>query len=299
LIPGELLGQLAALGTSLCFTAGSVFFTLASRQVGVVVLNRARLLTALALLALAHWIILGSPWPATAGPAQWLWLGLSGAVGLALGDLFLFQGFKLVGPRLTMLMMSLSPILTALLAWAFLKETLTPWQWLGIGITLLGIVWVVLDNHRATEQGFNKLGMLAGLGAVICQSAGLVLARPGLAAEFSPLSGNFIRMFSATSIIWLVTIIQRQAGDTLTTIRSHPNSGRTILAGAFLGPFLGVSLSLLAIQHAEVGVASTLMALPPVLLLPVSYLFFKERFGYHAVLGTLFAMAGIAILFLV
>jgi drug/metabolite transporter (DMT)-like permease len=82
-------------------------------------------------------------------------------------------------------------------------------------------------------------------------------------------------------------------------VQSHPGVLRLIAVGAFMGPFLGVWLSLFAIQHAEVGVVSTLMALPPVLLLPVSFVLFKERFGWQAVAGTLLAMSGIALLFLV
>ena len=307
MIPVDLLGQLAALATSLCFTAGSVFFTLASRQVGAMVLNRTRLLAALLLLVLAHWAIYKVPIPLQAGRQQWVWLGLSGTVGLALGDIFLFQGYTLIGPRLTMLMMSLSPILTTLLAWGFLGEMLNAGQILGIVVTLAGIAWVVLEknNHVSAQKvgaGKNPLyhrGLLFGLGAAACQSAGLVLARQGLGADFSALSGNLIRMTSAAAVIWLITLLQRQVGVTWQSLQNHPGALRFIAAGAFIAPFLGVSLSLLAIQHAEVGVASTLMALPPVLLLPVSYFVFKERFGWQAVAGTLLAMVGIAILFLV
>ena len=307
MIPVDLLGQLAALATSLCFTAGSVFFTLASRQVGAVVLNRMRLLAALLLLILAHWVIFKVPLPLNASWQQWFWLGLSGVVGLALGDIFLFHGYTLIGPRLTMLMMSLSPILTTLLAWVFLSQKLNAGQLFGIAVTLAGIAWVVLErnnSHSSQPAGNGKnlsyrRGLLAGLGAAVCQSAGLVLARQGLGTDFPALSGNLMRMACASAVIWLVALLQGQVGTTIQALQRHPGVLRFIGAGAFIAPFLGVSLSLLAIQHAEVGVASTLMALPPVLLLPVSAILFKERFGWQAVAGTLLAMAGIAILFLV
>ncbi len=177
----------------------------------------------------------------------------------------------------------------------------------GIAVTLAGVAWVVLEKNNSDPSqtagnGKNPLyrrGLLAGLGAAICQSAGLVLARQGLGADFPALSGNLMRMASAALVIWLVTLLQGQVGATWQSLQSHPGVLRFIAAGAFIAPFLGVSLSLLAIQHAEVGVASTLMALPPVLLLPVSAVLFKERFGWQAVAGTLLAMAGIAILFLV
>jgi len=304
-MPPALLGQLAALATSVCFTFGSVFFTLASRQVGALVLNRMRLLIALVCLALTHWVIFALPYPASAGASNWLWLGLSGVVGLALGDLFLFQGFSLVGPRLTMLMMSLSPILTSLLAWVFLHEHLAAWQVLGILLTISGVAWVVLESNGRRRQGVETTstqaarGLVAGLAAAVCQSLGLILARPGLENGFPALSANLIRMSSATLLIWLVTLLQGQTKATFQSLHLHPSALRYAALGAFIAPFIGVSFSLLAIQNAEVGVASTLMALPPVLLLPISFFLFKERFGWQAVLGTLLAVGGTAVLFLV
>jgi drug/metabolite transporter (DMT)-like permease len=64
-----------------------------------------------------------------------------------------------------------------------------------------------------------------------------------------------------------------------------------------VGPFLGVWLSLIAIQRTEVGVASTLMGLSPIFLLPIGYLVFSERFGWRAVSGTMIAMVGVWLLF--
>lgn len=308
-MPPELIGQSAGLATALCFTAGSVLFSMASRQVGAFVLNRIRLVFALAFLGLAHWLYFGALYPHTAAWSHWFWLGLSGVVGLALGDIFLFHGYALIGPRLTMLMMSLSPILTALLAWLFLDEKLSGGQILGICITISGIVWVVSEqNHRArhTKNGEGagtismpnyRLGILAGLGAAICQALGLILARQGLGADFPALSGNLIRMISATAVTWTITAMQGQAQKTLQTLSHHPQALRWAIAGAFIAPFLGVSLSLVAIQHTKVGIASTLMALPPVFLLPVSALLFKERLGWQAIAGTLAAFSGIALLF--
>jgi drug/metabolite transporter (DMT)-like permease len=296
------LGEWAALATSVCWTTGSVFFSLASRRVGALVLNRGRLVMALAFLTVAHWFLLGSFAPLHAEPQRWLWLGTSGIVGLALGDLFLFTGYATIGPRLTMLLMSLSPIITTLLAWIFLKQTITLWQALGIAVTLAGVTWVIAEKngieHLAGKAQYIK-GLLAGLAAATCQSIGLVLARQGLGDNFSPISGNFIRMFTAVIVMWAVTFAQGQARSTIKTMQKDPKAVGFMLAGAFAAPFLGVSLSLLAIQHAAVGVASTLMALPPIFLLPISYIFFKERFGWQAIAGTLVAIAGTAILFLV
>jgi drug/metabolite transporter (DMT)-like permease len=296
-------GQIAALTTSFLFAATSTFFTLASRRVGSVVLNRARLILAVLLVTAAH-LLLRIPLPFQAGAERWLWLTLSGLVGLVLGDAFLYQAFVWIGPRLTMLMMALHPAIAALLAWAFLGEALSAIQVFGIALTLSGIAWVVTD--RRAEIGQDRVdrkqylwGLLYGLGAATGQAAGLVTAKPALAGGFSALSGTWIRMLTAALILWGYTLLRRQARLTLRTLASRPQALRFILAGSITGPFLGVTLSLFAIQNAEIGVASTLMALPPVILLPVSYYFLKERFGWRAVLGTLLAVLGVAILFLV
>ena len=138
------------------------------------------------------------------------------------------------------------------------------------------------------------LGVLAATG----QAWGLVLSKQGMAGNFSPFAGNAIRMLAATIAFWLITVAQRQAGETIRAVRAQPAALRVLALGALVGPVLGVSASLLAVQHAEVGVASPLMALPPVLLLPISHFVYKERFGWQTIAGTLVAMLGVGVLFL-
>lgn len=297
------LGELAALTTSVCWSATASFFTVAARQVGSVAVNRTRLALAVAFLALTHWALRGSLIPLEAEPARWFWLGLSGVVGLVLGDAFLFQAFLWVGPRIGMLMMSLAPIIAAILALFFLGENLVPLQWLAIVITLAGVAMVVLDRRRpepaAGEKPNFARGLVFGLGAATGQAVGLVLAKRGLEGEFDALSGNLIRMIAAVGVIWIVAVLLRQAGDTLRRIGSGRKVLLPLLGGALTGPYIGVWLSLIAIQRTEVGIASTLMALPPVFLLPIGRVVFKETIGLQAVLGTLVSVGGVAMLFLI
>jgi len=298
-----LLGQLAALTTSFLFSTTSTFFTLAGRKVGSMVLNRARLVTAVILVTLAHFL-LRIPLPFQAGAQRWFWLAFSGLVGLVLGDAFLYQAFIWIGPRLTMLMMALHPAIATLLAWIFLGEALSPVQIFGVALTLSGIAWVVADgNHASNRTDLPRkqylLGILYGLGAATGQAAGLIAAKPALEGGFPALSGTLIRMSTAAVILWGYALLRGQAGATLRVLGAHPPIMRLILAGSITGPFLGVTLSLFAVQNAPVGIASTLMALPPVILLPIGYFFFKERFGWRAVTGTLLAVAGVGILFLI
>ncbi len=295
------LGELAALATSLAFAFGSTAFTASGRRIGSLTVNRIRLLIAALFLGIAHRVLLGSFFPRNAATEDWVWFGISGMVGLVLGDIFLFQSFVLIGPRIAMLMLSLAPVIASVQARIFLRETLSVGQIFGIFLTLLGIGWVVLEgNTKDKDARVYGRGILLGVGAAIGQASGLVLAKKGfVGGELSPISANLIRMLSAAFLLWSITFFQREIGSTWQLLRAKPKGVFFAVIGAFFGPFLGVTLSLFAIQKIEIGVASTLSSLPPVFLLPISHFVFKEKFGWGAVAGTLLAMIGVALLFLV
>jgi drug/metabolite transporter (DMT)-like permease len=227
---------------------------------------------------------------------------LSGIVGLALGDAFLFRSYQLVGPRIGLLLLSLAPVFSAAIDWLFFGESLMPIQLLGMFVTLAGISWVVLTrpNLQAGEQHvkLSGRGVLFGVIAALGQASGLVLSKQGMSGNFSPFAGTVIRMTAAIIFLWGMAFFQKQVKSTFQAVKEYPKALGWAAFGAFFGPIVGVSSSLLAIQHTAVGIASTLMALPPVFMLPISYFVFKERFGWQAVAGTLVAIAGVALLFL-
>jgi drug/metabolite transporter (DMT)-like permease len=299
-------GEIAALLTAMCYSISSIFFTFAGRKFGPVISNRIRLVIAILLLGITHWIVFGNPIPLNAGIDRWFWLGISGIVGLAIGDLFLFQAYVTLGPRLGLLFLSLSPAIASLLAWLILGETLSAGNISGIILTLAGIAWVVLagtTNKPAVADAFvavprrSTVGITAGLIAAAGQAFGVVLAKNGLKGDFPALSGNVIRMTAAFTALWLVTIIQGQVISTVQKAHEQKTGLLYILGGAIFGPLIGVSLSLFAIQNTSIGVASTIIALPPIFLLPIGHFFFKEHISWQAIAGTLLAVAGVAMLF--
>lgn len=297
----NLTGELAALATSFFFALTSLIFASTGRLVGSQVTNRIRLIFALIYLAVLNFILFREPLPLSAEPSRWIWLGLSGVIGLSLGDTFYFQSLVSVGPRLGSLLLSLAPIFGTIIAWIFFKETLTFLQITGIVLALAGIGWVVMSHEEPpdTPHGHTKLGVFFGVLAGLGQAVGLVLSKQGMFGEFSPFQANVIRMLAAVLFTWIWTFGEGKAGITITALRDKPRVIGLIALGALVGPLLGVSASLLAVQHAEIGVASTLMALPPVIILPISYFVFKEKIGWQAIAGTILAIAGVAILFLV
>ena len=299
---GQYLGELAALGTATMWAFSSIAFTLGGQRVGSVVVNRTRLVAAVLLLAVTHWLLIGRPFPWDAGLQRFAWLCASGFVGLVIGDSLLFQCYVLIGARIGVLLMSLSPIFGTLLAWIALGETLTLPELAAMALALAGVTWVVLERGRSGAPGkaggAYTRGILFGLGAALCQSAGLVIAKPGLAGDFPALSATLIRMTTGLVVMWLLAAFTGEAGRTIRRVRADRRAALAISVGAFVGPFLGVWLSLIAVQSARVGIASTLMAMTPVISLPLVPLIFKERVSLRAVLGTLVAMVGVALMIL-
>jgi drug/metabolite transporter (DMT)-like permease len=295
------IGEIAALFTSFCWSLSAIGFTKSSQQVGSQITNRVRVLLALLALLLINAVLYGQPIPLHAGTSRWIWLSVSGIIGLSLGDAFLFQAYREIGARLGLLLLSLAPIFGAVIAWVFFGQALSLLQIAGIVVTLGGIFWVVLVRPEEGNEQVRKVtgrGVLFGILASLGQATGLVLSQQGMTGDFSPFAGTLMRMIAAFVTLWIMASFQRQAGITVESMRRHPKVLGWVAFGALFGPVIGVSASLLAVQHAEIGVASTLMALPPVLMLPISYFIFKERFGWQSIAGTVVAMAGVAVLFL-
>ena len=295
-----MIGEVAALLTAFCWSFNSVVFTLAGRRVGSVTVNALRLWIAVPALLLVHGLLFGTPFPFAIEPARLLWLGASGVVGFVVGDAMLFESFLLIGPRLAMLLALLVPVFGAALAWVFLGETLQPLEIAAILLTIGGIAWVVAEGNAggaAPPARHYGRGIWLAIGGAVGQAVGLLFSRQGLAGGYSAISATLVRVSVAAVVLAL-------AGLARGTLRRHLAGLKDrkalleITAGALTGPALGVILSLVAIAHASIGVASTLMSLTPVLLLPVSHFLFRERISPRAIAGTMAALMGVVLLFL-
>jgi len=298
----ERLGEIAALGTALLWAMSYLQFTVAVRRIGAPLLNRARLTIALGLLILAHLIAYGTPFPFHAAATRWMWLALSGVVGFAISDALLFRSLFHLGAHRTSLLMALIPVMSALLAWGMLGEGMTAVQIVAALGTVGGVILVVSARPTSREAADSRcipaFGVLSALGAAVAQSLRYIFSKQGMSGGFPILSTNVIQILAATVAVWVLGALRGKIRGTLAPLRDRTAALATA-GGAFVGPFLGVSLSLVALAAAPVGIASTLMGLTPVFLLPVSWFVFKERITLRAILGTAFAVAGVAILFLV
>jgi drug/metabolite transporter (DMT)-like permease len=294
------MGEIAALATSILWSFTSIQFTLAGRRVGAETVNRIRLVLAVVLLSAVHLVFYGRAWPAGVPFDRWRWLGLSGIVGLVIGDGCLFRAFVLIGPRRSMLLMTLSPVVSTLLAWAWFGETLLWFEIAAIVVTIGGIAWVVSETQTGTtlppmDGRRQVLGSLYGLGGAVGQSVGLILSKHGLAGGFSPLSATLMRLIVASVGIWLLALVRGQVGGTRQALRDG-KAWWFIVGGVATGPTAGVFLSMVAVQYAHVGIASTLMALSPIMLIPLTRWVLAERASSRAISGTVVALAGAAAL---
>jgi drug/metabolite transporter (DMT)-like permease len=305
LASADSLGHLAALGTAVCWAFSALAFAAAGRRIGILALNLIRLAIALLLLSAAAWALRGAPLPLDASPHAWEWLGISGLVGFVFGDLCLFQAYRLIGPRLSSLLLSLAPPLTALIGWLALGETLTGRDALGMALTVSGIAWAVGERHPAAEPGAAQVaapavrrplaGVLLGLGGALGQAGGLVLSKLGM-GEYDPVAATQVRAVAGIAGYLLLLLVCRRWASVGAALRDRPALGFAS-AGAFFGPFLGVSLSLYAVRHTVAGVAASIMALQPVLVIPLVVVLHRERVGIGGIAGALVAVAGVALLF--
>jgi len=290
-------GELAALATSLCWAFNSVCFTVAGRRVGSQTVNAARLYMALAMLVVVHLAAFGTVFPFHAGAQRLVPLAVSGLIGFALGDALLFEAFLLLGARVAMLLMTLSPVFSVILARVFLGQSLGLPKVVAILATLAGIAWVVAEGHGESQRPKHAtLGVLLGVGGALGQSVGLILSDVGMRGGFHPVSANLVRVVAGTLAISAWFLLRGQFLDCTRRMKDMKAS-IYIFAGAITGPVIGVVLSLFAITHTSMGVAATLMSLSPVLLLPISMGVFKERVSSRAWAGTILSIVGAATLF--
>jgi drug/metabolite transporter (DMT)-like permease len=237
--------------------------------------------------------------PLDASIHAWVWLSLSGLIGLVWGDFMLFRAFIVLGARISMLIMASVPPLTALIGWLVLGESLILSHWIGMALTISGISLVILQRAPGQKQvTFSRpvSGILLALGGALGQAMGLVLSKYGM-ASYNAFAATQIRLIAGLLGFVLLFFLLKRWGRVGPALRDKRAIGN-ISIGATFGPFLGVSFSLIAIQNTSAGIAATIMSIVPVLIIAPAVIIFKERVTPKEVIGAVIAVAGVAILFL-
>ena len=309
----QYLGELISLGVAFSWTIAALASEVGSRRLGVFVMNVWRMGVALLLSALLLWLTLGVPYPAYAGGATWGWLLLSGVVGYFFGDWCLFNSYLTIGSRMGQLFMTLAPMFTALSAWVMIGQTLSWTALLAMGVTLLGISISVLgrDAEHHVAVSLPLKGILYGIGAGMGQGVGLVLSKIGLdhyvadvpqallpqVEDYLPFASNMIRCVAGLACFWGWLVVSGHAGLMRESLKEHRGLAAMLVA-VFSGPFIGVGFSLMAVQYTAAGIASTIMAMTPIIILLPSKWLFGQPITLRNVVGAAISVVGVSLFFL-
>jgi len=287
------IGEFAGLGVSVCWTMSALFFEKAGYKIGSLSVNIIRLFLAIGFLGVTSYFSRGLFFPTDATGYQWFWLGLSGFIGFFLGDMLLFKSYMVIGSRTATLIMSLAPMLTAVIGWFFLNEILSAKNIIAIVVSISGIILAI--SNRKMKLNIPFKGFLLAFGGALGQAVGLILSKKGM-GHYDPVAATQIRaIFGLVSFTILVTILGRwkRIGQAFT----HTSAMKSVTVGAIFGPFVGVALGLFAIQHTQIGIASTLMALVPIFIIWPSSIMFKEKITVQQILGAVVSIAGVSLFF--
>jgi drug/metabolite transporter (DMT)-like permease len=301
---GGFYGEAMAVLAAAIFAWTSVFFTIAGQRLGVTTVNLLRLPVATLCLAATHLGLTGRLVPAGLAPIDAFWIGLSGVVGLAVGDSALFRSFTLFGPRRGMMMMALAPVFTVVAAWALLDERLGWRALLGIATVIAGVALATAGRDagggrfRDLPRRVMRTGWLLALVAAAGQGFGSAFAKLGMVGgEVDPLGATLGRMFWAAVVYWAAVLPRHRLHDLLAPLRDRRGLGALIVA-ILLGPFISVWISVVAIRHADAGVAQVLLGTVPIFVIAPAWLVYRDRPAPLSLLGVVIAVAGGALLFL-
>ena len=305
------IGELISTGVAFSWTATALLSEFGSKRLGNLTLNVLRMGLALLFSLVLFGVVTGNPLPAGVPAEACGWMLLSGLVGYVIGDYCLFQCYILIGSRFGQLFMTLAPLSAALMAWITLGQQMKPMSIVAMLVTLFGIGISVLGrgNHHMVSLKLPLNGVLFAIGAAMCQGIGLVLskigmdhydvaamAKAGVSEWLIPFSANFYRCIAG--IIGFTILLYFRDGIGHLREAMHDRKGLSVaIATTIFGPFVGVGFSLMAVQYTAAGIASTLMAMTPIIILLPSYWLFHEKITWKAVLGAFISVIGVSLFF--
>ena len=288
------IGEIASLLTAVCWTLSAIYFEKAGRRIGSLSVNIIRIFLGVIFLGITTTLTRGMFFPMDATPYNWFWLGLSGIVGFFLGDLFLFKSYTIIGSRTSQLVMSLAPMITAIIGWFFLHEILEIKSIIGIIVSVAGIMIAIAGRKLKLKVPIK--GFIYAIGGALGQAVGLILSKKGM-GDYDAIAATQIRaIVGFVAFAVLVTFMKRWKRVLITITDKKGMKATTI--GAIFGPFIGVALSLYAVQHTSTGIASALMALTPIFIIVPSAIMFKEKITAPQVIGAVISIIGASIFFL-
>lgn len=301
-----LVSELAGLGAALFWGLAAICWGELSRKAHSTVVATMRLVLAVAALGAIHFARHGTLWPTDLPPAALGMLAFSGVVASGLGDVLYFHAIQRIGPRLTLTILTLSPVGATLLArLPPLHETMSPQQIGGMALAVAGVTWVVAEKSGRqswpSTPGSFRRGVALAVASVVCQAIGFLSSRLGLiacsAAPVPPFSAALVRVTSACLCCLGLLAVQGRMRETVRVVQTRATLG-WLLLGVATGPVIGIWFSMVALQGAPTGVASTLVSLSPLFMIPMSWMAYGERPTLDRTVATLVALGGVACMML-
>lgn len=293
------IGEIAALITAICWALNGIAFESAGKKIGSLSLSYIRLYIAFILLCITAYFMRGIALPLDADLNNWIWLSLSGIIGFVLGDIFLFQAYIEIGSRISLLIMSAAPPLTALISFFILDERISALGLLGIFITMIGIGLVILSkNPDGNKVEFNRpvKGIIYACIGALGQALGLIFSKKGM-GTYDPLAATQIRIIAAALVLTVLITKNKKWPEILESMKNK-SAMPALIAGSIFGPFVGVAFSLLAVKYTATGIVSSISSISPILVIPASIYMFKEKVTPKEILGAVVSIAGVILLFL-
>lgn len=305
------LGETISLIVAFSWTLTALFAEVASKRLTPIILNVVRMILSLLMLTVTIYCFTGHILPPFTDGTTWMWLMLSGVVGYIFGDTCLFNAYVLIGSRFGQLFMTIAPPTAAIMGFIFLGEKMSLLSLLGMFVTLLGIGISIMSRGEHHKVGL-KLplkGILFGIGAGMGQGGGLVLSKIGInhyhqlvpstataAVDMIPFSATFMRAIAGLVGFIIILRLRKEYHYVPTALRDKKGMWNA-LGMTFFGPFLGVSLSLMAVQYTSAGIASTIMAMTPIIILLPSKFIFKQAITLKEVIGAFISVIGVSLFF--
>jgi drug/metabolite transporter (DMT)-like permease len=211
------------------------------------------------------------------------------------GDTLFFMALNRLGAQAVVLLLTLGQVLTVLLAVLWLGERPGLAGWFGILLVISGVGLVMWRRIGDDPGRTQRIGVWCGLGAVVCMAVSIVIAKQALDAGVNSVAATLVRMLAGTVGAAALGIVTGQRVGALRPALTPRFIGFFLLSVAVV-TFGGFWLSLFAVEHAGVAIASTLGSLEPVLVLPFAAVMLRERITRPVFAGSVAATVGAILL---
>lgn len=226
-------------------------------------------------------------------------LAISGVIGIAIGDSAYFASLKRIGANKTLLLESLAPPLSGILALLALGSTLSYQGWLGVIVTTLSVTFVIFQP-TLDDRPLSLSGVAFGVLASVCQATGVVISHYALVAgDVPPLLGALIRLSIGVAFVVLsIKFIEKKPFYSIqkNALALSSKAKLWFVLAIFVGTFLALWLQQVALKFANPATAQTLIATSPLFML-IIYAWKGETITKKSVMGTLAALFGVSMFF--